>query len=221
MKIISVLLALYLSFLGCHSKNESPQYNGWTSHNLKGKVKEITIKSFKVDSLHGQPVSKKQEGFYDYYKFSTSGDELIYNINDENNVLRYTCIPVYVNGKITGSTVTQIQEKITENWVIKKYLLDFYGGEIECYIDHQPVKKVINTLNKMGHQTSMKLYKGDSVLLEMKMEYDAHENLIKSIGNNTTTLFTYTKFDKNNNWTERRAITGNKVLVNERSIIYY
>lgn len=222
MKIISVIFAFYLSFWSCQSKNDASEFNGWTSHNLNGKVKEIMIKSYKIDSLNGKPVSKKQYGFYDYYRFSPSGDELLYNIIDENDTVRYSGVPIYTDGKITGSTITHIQEKITENWIIKKYLLGFYGGEMECYVDHQLVKKVINTINKKGHQTSMKVFSGDKLIYEKNFEYDTHENLIKTIENGTkTTLFTYIKSDTKNNWTKRRAVTGNEVLVDERSIMYY
>ena len=228
MKIFSILFFSCFMILNCQTKkdNLNNKFNGWTSHNLNGEVKEITIKSFKIDSLSN---TRKQEGLYHNYKFSTSGDELTYNIFDENNVLKFESIPNYKNGKIIGVTIKNNQEKTSENWVIKKYLLGFYGGEIECYIDNKLVKKVINTINEQGHQTSMKIFNNDKLVYEKKFEYNKNENIIKttdnSYSNGTTSVikssFKYTKFDKKNNWIERHDIVDGKTLLTERSIIYY
>ncbi|MCX8531297.1 hypothetical protein [Chryseobacterium luquanense] len=229
MKISLILLFSCFLALNCQSKKDSlnNKFTGWTSHNLIGKVKEITIKSFKIDSIHN---TKKQEGLYHKFEFSTTGNELIYNIYDENDVLKFKSTPKYNNGKIVSSTIDNIEEKTTENWVIKKYLLDFYGGEIECYIDNKLVKKVFNTINKKGHQTSLKVFSNDNkILYEKSLEYDDRENLIKTTDNsyaNDTVYsikssFIYTKFDKNNNWIERTDKVDGKFLLTERSIVYY
>ena len=228
MKIYSIVFLSFFIILNCQSKKDNldNKFNGWTSHNLNGKVKEITIKSYTMGDLH---TTKKLYGFYHHYKFSTSGDELTYNIYDENDAIQFESMPNYKNGKNIGATIKNIREKTTENWVVKKYLLGFYGGEMECYVDNKLVKKVVNTINEKGHQTSMKVFSNDKLFYEKKIEYDKNENIIKtsdnSYSNGTITVinssFKYTKFDKNNNWIERQDHIDGKKLLTERSIIYY
>jgi hypothetical protein len=228
MKIYSIIFLSFFIILNCQSKKDNldNKFNGWTSHNLSGEVKEITIKSYTIGDLH---TTRKLYGFYHRYKFSNSGDELVYNIYDENNAVQFESVPTYKNGKIIGTTIKNNQEKTLENWVIKKYLLGFYGGEMECYVDNKLVKKAINTINEKGHQTSMKVFSNDKLFYEQKLGYDKNENIIKTISNSysngTATVsessFKYTKFDKNNNWTERQDNIDGKNLLTERSIIYY
>ena len=228
MKIYSIVFLSFFIVLNCQSKKDNldNKFNAWTSHNLKGEVKEITTKTFEIEPLHN---TKIQYGLYHNYKFSASGDELVYNIYDENNVLKFESFPNYKDGKMTSATIKNIQEKTLENWVVKKYLLGFYGGEMECYIDNKLVKKVINTINEKGHQTSMKVFNNGKLVYEKKIEYDKNENIIETTDNSysngtTSTIkssFKYTKFDKKNNWIERHDIVDGKTLLTERAIIYY
>jgi hypothetical protein len=228
MKFYLLLFSICVASLNCQQKNDNAKkkFTGWTSHNVNGKVKEITIKSYKTDSLHN---TKTLEGLYHNFQFTTTGDELEYNIYDKNNDLKFKSVPTYKNGKISGSIVNHIEEKISETWVIKKYLLGFYGGEIECYIDKKLVKKAVNTVNEKGHQKRLKLFSNGKLIFEKSFDYDKNENMTGSTENsyaNDTVYsikysFIYNEFDKNKNWTKRTDVVNGKYLTTERVLDYY
>jgi hypothetical protein len=229
-KGILCLLVLCTLFSFTQQKSTNTRYNGWTSHNLQGKVKELRLTSYPADAK-GRKLSEQAEGHKHQFAFSEQGDELQYNIYDASGKLLVKSVPTYINGRIGNTTNTDMATGQEEQWVMFSYLLDFYPQEAHCYINNNLQKKVYNQVNAMGHLTHTRVVDNNDRPTYLRgMKYDAQENLVsisdtfKVLHNKDSivqTTYHYMQSDSNHNWTLRLDRVNGKTMITEREIVYY
>lgn len=232
--IIAVLSCsvLSLSSVAQQDAPAKPKYNGWSSHNLKGAVKEMTSTSYTVDPRTGKTNLKHQEGLTQRFVFDSSGTELKYELYNQQHRLEVVSEPQYAQGKIVSIT-TQVfyPAAYTEHWIVKEHALDFYPAVAAYYEDNTLKKKVVNTLDARGHLTQMQLFNTEGKLIfEKTVNYDRQGNMTKTReqlqlpGTKQTTMvitYKYLKSDAQGNWTERLDNTNGRKTLTKREIVYY
>ncbi|MNS58895.1 hypothetical protein D3C72_918320 [compost metagenome] len=229
-KGISSLLILCALFGFTQQKETQPKFNGWTSHNLQGRVKELRLTTYPADTK-GRKLSEQAEGHKHQFAFSEQGDELQYNIYDASGKLLVKSVPSYINGRIGNTTNTDMATGQEEQWVMFSYLLDFYPQEAHCYVNNNLQKKLYNQVNAMGHLTHTRVMDNNDRPTYLRgMKYDAQENLVaasdtfKVLNNKDSivqTTYRYLQSDSNHNWTLRLDHINGRTMITEREIVYY
>lgn len=228
--LTTLLIGIFYCLYGYTQTDSSTAFNGWTAHNLNGKVKTLTIRSYLKDIIPGHSPADIPKFLTHIYRFSDEGEELIYKISSDTDVVAVS-IPIMQNGKIAGATNVYMRENRTENWTVRSTLLNFFAGELDCYENDKLTKRALNTINDKGHQTSLKIFDNtDRLMYEKQLEYDKRNNVIhieectKQVNEpdiRQTTNYRYIRFDKHNNWTERIDSSESKTLRTIRIIEYY
>lgn len=205
-------------------------YNGWTSHNLQGKVMELRLVTYPADT-RGRKISEQPEGDQHQFFFSEQGYEIQYNFYNASGKLIARSVPSYINGRISNTTNTYIEPEQEEQWVTFSYLLDFYPEEAHCYSNNNLQKKVYNQINAKGHMTHTRVTDHTGRPMYMRgMKYDAGENLVavadtfKVLHDKDSlvqTTYRYLQSDSRNNWILRLDKINGKTMITERKIIYY
>ena len=231
-KSLFAFLLLFFSTQAISQSVLTSKFNGWTSHNLNGNVKKLKSAYFIVESESGRFSEKQKKGTCELFEFSQSGIELSCKIFDNKDSLLMTSISVYQNDIVVEVYNINSKNELVEKWIPIKYVLGFYGIEIEGYKDGKMIKRAFNKVNSKGHRTEMKIYDTqDSLLYKQELEYDKNENLTKTTSYEAgVTLknmpkkiisYKYTKFDKFNNWIERLEYSNKEIFLTERIIEYY
>lgn len=232
--ILAVLSCSILSLSAIAQQDTliKPKYNGWSSHNLKGAVKEMTSTSYAIDPKTRRANPKLQEGLTQHFVFDSSGTELKYELINQQGRLEAVSAPQYAMGKIV-STTTQVfyPAAYTEYWIVKAHALDFYPAVAEYYEDNTLIKKVVNTVDTQGHLTHMKLFNTEGKLIfEKTVDYDPQGNMTHTReqlqfpgkkDSTTVIRYQYLKADAQGNWTERLDHTNGRKTITKREIVYY